>query len=66
MAVERSKARYWAEAKRKLTPLEALRIGDELRRQVELLRPDWPTPEERAEDVATHARVSAMLRSVRS
>lgn len=64
--MERSKARYWVDARRRMTPLEAFRVADDMRRHVELLRPDWPTPEERAEDWATHARVSAMLRSVRS
>jgi hypothetical protein len=59
-----SKDRYWAERKRTLTPEEALRIADGLRLQVRSLRPDWPDAEQRAADIATHVRVSKLLRRV--
>jgi hypothetical protein len=63
-AVRDLKDRYWAEAKRALTPDEALAVGDQLRQHVRMLRPDWPDAEQRRADLAVHARVSALLRRV--
>lgn len=60
--VAASKEDYWADRKRRLGPGEGLRIGDELRRQVLAVRPEYPTAEDRAEDIACHARVAEMLR----
>jgi len=62
--VRASKDRYWAERKRTLTPEEALRIADGLHLQVRSLRPDWPDAEQREADLATHVRVSELLRRV--
>ena len=62
--VQRLKERYWAE--RQLTPEEALALGDDLRRHVLAVRPDWPTDEDRLEDLEVHARVSESLRRVAS
>jgi len=56
------KADYWAERKARLTPLEALGLADDLRRQVCSLRPDWPSAEERQDDLASHLKVSELLR----
>jgi len=61
-AVEARKRAHWATAN--LSPEEALRIGDELRRHVASLRPDWPSEKERQSDLATHLRVSESLRRV--
>jgi hypothetical protein len=63
-AIAKSKARFWIEAKRRMDGAEALSIGEVLRRQVLAARPDWPSPSERAEDLSTHARVSAALSRV--
>lgn len=63
--VEQAKRRFWRERKQTLSPVEALAIGDGLRRHVRALRPDWPSEKERAEDLEVHARVAASLRSVR-
>jgi hypothetical protein len=63
-AVGRAKARYWVERKRRLGPAEGIRIGDELRRQVLAVRPDWPDAAERAADLERHIRVAACLRRV--
>jgi hypothetical protein len=65
-AVRDLKDRYWAEAKRALTPDEALAVGDQLRQHVRTLRPDWPDAGQRRADLAVHARVSALLRRVPS
>lgn len=62
--VAREKERWWAERGRELSAAEKLRIGDMLRRHAKRLRPDWPSPEERRQDLETHARVAEALRSV--
>jgi len=63
--VDAAKRRYWVERKKILSPAAALRVGEELRRHVRAMRPDWPSPAERAEDLEIHARVAASLRRVR-
>lgn len=63
--VEESKRQFWIDRKQTLSPGEALAVAEGLRLHVKALRPDWPSPAERAEDLATHIRVSAGLRSVR-
>ena len=63
-AIEREKARYWADRKKSLSAIDALRIGDELRAHARRLHPDWPAAADRDEDLATHRRVSEALRSV--
>jgi hypothetical protein len=63
--VEEAKRRYWVERKQALSPAEALAIAEGLRLHVLAVRPDWPSAAERAEDLATHARVAGNLRSVR-
>lgn len=64
-AVAALKRRRWTEQKSRMSPGEALSVGDELRHHVSTLR-DWPTEEERRTDLASHIRVSEMLRRVKS
>jgi len=59
-----AKDRYFRDYKREHGPAGGIRMADELRRQVLAARPDWPSAEERAEDWATHLRVSEVLRRV--
>jgi hypothetical protein len=61
-AVAESKERFWAERKKRMTPAEAVAFADDWRAYVAQRRPDWPSSEERNADLATHARVSEMLR----
>ncbi len=61
---ERAKARYWAERKASRGVAEAIAAADELRKQVQAARPDWPSDEERAEDLASHQRVAELLSRV--
>jgi hypothetical protein len=61
-AVEERKRAHWAAER--LTPEEALRLGDELRRHVATLQPNWPSAEDRQGDLATHIRVAESLRRV--
>jgi hypothetical protein len=63
--VEEAKRRYWADRKQTLSPAEALEVAEGLRRHVRVIRPDWPSPAERAEDLEMHAKVAALLHSVR-
>lgn len=62
--VERLKAEFWVEEKARLSPLEALRVVEDLRRLASTLHPDWPTERERAEDLEMHATVARRLGSV--
>lgn len=62
--VAKSKAGFWAERKRAMTPDDALAVAEGLRRHVRALRPDWPGIRERDADLAVHARVAEALRAV--
>ena len=64
-AIAASKRERWAEQKSRMTPAEALEVGDELRHHVRALRGDWPTEEDRQSDLAAHVRVSESLRRVK-
>jgi hypothetical protein len=61
-AVRRAKDEYWAERIARLGPTEGFRIGDELRRQLLMLDPSWPRPEDRREDLAAHVRLAGIFR----
>jgi hypothetical protein len=63
-AVADLKVAYWANLKTTSGPGLAIQVGDDLRRHAIALHPRWPTDEDRREDLATHARVAAALRSV--
>jgi hypothetical protein len=64
-AAARAKERYWREYKRAHGPAAGILIADELRRQVLAMRPDWPSEEERAEDLAMHLRLIDVIRRAR-
>jgi hypothetical protein len=59
--VDRLKADFWAERKRALTPLDALEIAEGLRRQAIALKPEWPSPEDRADDLHHHQELARKL-----
>lgn len=61
-AVRAAKDDYWAARIRRLGPQEGLRIGDELRRQMLAIDPQWPSEAERRRDLADHRRVAELLR----
>jgi hypothetical protein len=52
---------YWRERK-KLGLREALRVVDSLRTQAQFFFPDWPTPEDREQDLQTHIRIARTAR----
>lgn len=64
-AIAALKRQRWAEQQSRMTPAELLEIGDRLRQHVKALHPDWPTEEQRREDLAVHIRVSESLRRVK-
>lgn len=63
-AIARSKERYWLDYKRTHGVAAAMRLADGLRQQVLAARPDWPSAEEREEDMATHLRVIDVIRRI--
>jgi hypothetical protein len=60
-AAREAKDAYWGERIGRLGPLEAFRIAEELRRQMLVQHPHWPSPEDRRRDLDTHARLSELL-----
>lgn len=58
------KADHWATLKARRGPDAGLLIADELRRHARETRPDWPSEQDRQDDLEVHIRVSAALRSV--
>lgn len=65
-ALARLKTATWLATRRRHGVAGAFRAADALRVQVLAQRPDWPTADERLEDVRTHVRVSQALRRVAS
>ena len=61
-AVRASKDAHWYERIARPGPLEALRVFDELRRQVLHLNPAWPDAAQRTADLRSHIRLSELLR----
>jgi len=62
--VAEAKTGFWRERKRGVSAEEMLAIGDQLRRHVQSVRPEWPSEGERADDLAVHLRVAEALRAV--
>lgn len=63
-AVASSKTRHWRALKADRSAADALAIADQLRIHVRQIRPDWPTPQSRLDDVRVHQRVGEALRAV--
>lgn len=59
-----SKTTFWRERKRGQPVAELLTAADALRRHARALRPDWPSAQDRADDLAAHVRVSEALGAV--
>ena len=60
--VAEAKARRWNAATR--TPAGDLRAANELWRYARIARPDWPSRDDRADDLRSHVRVSEGLSAV--
>ncbi len=61
-ATRDSKDAFWATRIERLGPIEGLRIADELRRQTVRQCYGWPSDQERRDDLASHVRLSGLLR----
>ena len=57
-----AKDAFWAERIARVGPIEGFRIADELRRQLLAQHPDWPSDDERCEDLAAHVRLAELFR----
>ena len=65
-SVASAKDRFWIEQKRRMTATEALQLAEALRSSVISRRGDWPSDDERRDDLETHVRVSESLRRARA
>lgn len=63
-AVNDSKTRSWRDLKDRRSATDVLLLADRLRVHARRLRPDWPTPQERLDDLLVHQRVGEALRAV--
>jgi hypothetical protein len=63
-ALAAAKDAAWLEHRRAEGIPGTIRVAEQMRRYVRALRPEWPTDDERGEDLATHVRVSEALRRV--
>ena len=61
-AAREGKDAYWAERIQRLGAIEAFRIADELRRQMQQHDPSWPDEDLRQRDIESHIRVAALFR----
>jgi hypothetical protein len=59
-AVAEIKRAFW----KSLSRVEALRLGDDLRQQVEAWLPEWPEASDRREDLSAHARLAELFERV--
>jgi len=61
-AARRLKDAYWGDRIARLGPLEGIRMADELRRQMQLHDPAWPSADLRNADLAAHVRLADLFR----
>jgi len=59
-----SKVRFWHEFKARRSAAEVLAAADQMRTHAQRLRPDWPTRQQRLDDLLVHQRVGEALRAV--
>ena len=58
-AVRRSKERYWSE---ELSAADRIRLADSLRLAVLVATPDWPSEEDRIDDLDAHEQLAGRIR----
>lgn len=63
--VDQATTAYWRSLKRRKGLVACYAVADDLRRQVLAMRPDWPSPIEREEDLAVHRRIRGALAAVK-
>jgi hypothetical protein len=63
--LEQTKQEFWLNRRRRRSAVAALRVADALREEVRAIRPDWPSPDDRASDLAAHTRLAETLARAR-
>ena len=63
-AVATSKDRFWQALKDRRSAADVLALAERMRTHARQVRPDWPTPQQRLDDVRVHQRVGEALRAV--
>jgi hypothetical protein len=63
-AVATSKTRHWQAMKTGRSAADVLDIADRMRIHAQQIRPEWPTRQQRLDDVRVHQRVGEALRAV--
>jgi hypothetical protein len=63
-AVEAAKGAFWARQKESLGTAAVFSIVDSLRDEIRALRPEWPSPRDRHEDLESHRVVGERIRCV--
>lgn len=63
-AVATSKTSHWRTLKTARPAADVLAIADRMRVHAQQIRPEWPTPQQRLDDVRVHQRVGEALRAV--
>ncbi len=64
LTVATSKTRHWRTLKTARFAADVLAIADRMRVHAQQVRPEWPTPQQRLDDVRVHQRVGEALRAV--
>jgi hypothetical protein len=65
-AVATSKGRHWRLLKTDHTVADVMAVADRMRLHAQQVRPDWPTAQQRLDDLRVHQRVGEALRAVAS
>jgi hypothetical protein len=63
-AVATSKDRFWHALKDHRSAADVLALAERMRTHARQIRPDWPTPQQRLDDLRVHQRVGEALRAV--
>lgn len=63
-SVEALKRGFWTARKKEEGVRDLFAAVDAFREQIRTLRPDWPTPAQREEDLLAHLKLGKALRSV--
>jgi hypothetical protein len=63
-AIAKSKTRSWQNLKARRSAAEVLAVADQMRTHAQRQRPDWPTRQQRLDDLLVHQRVGEALRAV--
>ena len=58
---ERMKQEHWAREVAERGPLATFEASQALWEHMRILRPDWPSPEERREDLAHHVALKQLI-----